>query len=573
MAGTLRDALPIFAKLYPWEVDTSDALADALSYLYWDESPETIVKAGYGAGFVAFLLTTPLLLISLPLPAIFAVMLALTAATIHAVHSLPSILAAVQRTEDLGQAPNLIGRIVLRMKIQPSIESAVRFAADTGEQPLYDHLNEHIERSIGSPRSGLLTFAEEWGDEFPSLQRSAHLLNTAQDASPEKREETLDRALSAMLRGTQDQMAEFIETIRRPTTALYAFGIMLPLALVALMPAVSVAGISVGIEAFAVVYLILLPSLIVAASVWLLTRRPVAFPPPDVSRGHPDVERPWYVAFGLALLVAGPAAAVTVLLNVSYIGHIAAVGMALGLVLYLHYEPVVEVQEWIHDVENHLVDALYTVGRQVDDSEAVEAAIATAGDRLTGQTGEMFERAAGRQERLHLTVKQAFLGRYGVLDEIPSPRARATAALLAIAAEEGQPAGETIVSMSDHIEELQTVEQNAKRELSQVTATLQNTAMIFGPVVAGATVALADAMSSKGVTFGNLSTQATSLSIGPLAVVVGIYVLLLSVLLQPLSIGLRHGLDGPLIGYETGKSMLVATPLYVITVFSVGVLV
>jgi len=70
-----------------------------------------------------------------------------------------------------------------------------------------------------------------------------------------------------------------------------------------------------------------------------------------------------------------------------------------------------------------------------------------------------------------------------------------------------------------------------------------------------------------------VGVMALAVGSGALAVVVGIYVILLSVLLQPLSIGLRNGLDGPLIGFKIGKSLLVATPLYVITVFSVGVLI
>jgi len=43
--------------------------------------------------------------------------------------------------------------------------------------------------------------------------------------------------------------------------------------------------------------------------------------------------------------------------------------------------------------------------------------------------------------------------------------------------------------------------------------------------------------------------------------------------LQPLSIGLRNGLDTPLIGFETGKSILAATPIYVLTVVLAGLII
>jgi len=80
-------------------------------------------------------------------------------------------------------------------------------------------------------------------------------------------------------------MADFTSAIRAPATGLFAFGIMLPLALVSLVPTVPMVGYSANIWLFVLLYNIVLPGTLIAASLWLLVRRPVAFPPPRSTTG------------------------------------------------------------------------------------------------------------------------------------------------------------------------------------------------------------------------------------------------------------------------------------------------
>ena len=557
------------AALYPWEVEVSTRLEESLSFIQSGYGAETIVRAGFGAGLVTFLLSTPLLLSSFPPVVSVVLMLVFSVTAVHFVHTAPNVLAAFGRTEALGQSPNLIGRIVLRMHIQPATESAVRFAADTGFGRLSDSLSYHIDRAMGTHRTGLIEFAGEWSTEFPAIRRSSHLLATAQDAPEAQRARTLDRALHAILDGTRDQMSDFTERIRAPSMMLYAFGVMVPLALVGLLPAASLAGITVTVDAFVVVYNIILPVGLITVSVWILVRRPVAFPPPEVTREHPDVpDRLWPpVVIGLS---SGTCVYVlTALTGLDYLAPVGAVGIGLGAAGYVHYRPIAAVRKQTRDIEAHLVDALYIVGRQVDENEAVESAIELAGRRVPGETGKMFQRAADVQRQLHVTVEEAFFGEHGALNNVPSPRAHGTASLLAIAADEGQPAGRAVVEMANHLDDLQDVERQTQRELSQVTGTLRNTALVFGPLVAGSTIGLADIMLNEGISFfdmGSLPTEA-------LGLIVGIYVILLGVILTSLSIALRYGLDRSLVGFEVGKTLLVGVPIYIGSVGMIGLVI
>lgn len=559
----------LLARLYPWDVDASEDLAHALGFLGSSVSAEAVVRAGYGAALAC----VPAVVVAVSLVsgwlrlAAGLVGVGLLVALVHAVHTAPHVLATARRTRALGEAPALVSRAVLRMRITPSVESAAAFAADTGTGPLALSLRDHVHRAVGTPGSGLPQFAAEWSEWFGSLRRALLLVESAGSAAAGERERTLDRGMRAVLDGARDEMATFAASLKGPASALYAFGVFLPLALVALLPTVRMTGVATPLLGIVLLYDVLLPAALLAASGWLLVRRPVTFPPPQISRSHPDLpDHDWLPV--LAGVLAGVAAAgVSVVVVGSWTGPLAAVGCGLGAALVAHYRPVKAVRDHVSAVEDGLTDALYHVGRRVENGEAVERAIESTATEVAGPTGDVFAAAARRQKQCKASVREAFLGRHGALDTVPSVRARSTATLLALAAREGRPAGSAIVTMADHLEDLSQVEQEARNRIGQVTSTLANTAAVFGPMVAGATVALADGMQTTGQ-FGAGGGPGTP----GLGLAVGVYALVLAGLLTALSTGLARGLDRALVGYRVGWALLTATATYLATVHAAGLL-
>ncbi|WP_439025561.1 hypothetical protein [Haloarchaeobius sp. DT45] len=567
-AGAIR----ALARAYPWPVDTSDDLAQALAFLASDLSPETVTRGGYATAAIGGALSAVagaslgLDPVSVPLVA-----LATGLALAHAVHSTPRVLASLRRTAALGDAPALVGRAVLRMHVEPTAEGAAAFAARSDDGPLAASLARHVRRAAGTGDTGFGSFVAAWRDTVPALRRALDLVEAAADAPPGERARTLDRAMTAVLRGTRDRLATFAARVQGPVTGIYAFGVLLPLALVAVLPAARVAGVPVTLGALVAVYDGVLPAGLLVASGWLFTRRPVAFPPPTVSRAHPDVpSRPWRA------LAAGGGALLAAVLGVPLVAPdwtvpLVAPAVALGVALSVWYRPVAAVRDHAKAVESNLVDALYLTGRRVAEGEAVEAALGHAAGEVAGATGDVLADACRRQRQLRVGVREAFLGEHGALATVPSPRARSTAALLALAADEGAPAGRAIVSMADHLEDLQHLERECQHDLARVTGTLRSTATTFGPLVAGATVALADGMrlgGSAGVRAGALaggdSAAATAppLATADLGLAVGAYVLLLSVVLTVLATGLQHGLDRTLVGVRVGRALPTAALVY-----------
>ena len=566
---SLTRLLPALARLWPISVRVEDDFERAFTYLGWTASRKQAIKASRGiallfgiAGTVAFGFGNPLA---------GSVLLVIACAVERVGARGPIWIAALRRTAALGSAPALISYAVLYARITPTAESAAAFAAQTGDGPLAESLTAHVRRAQDDGHSGFGTFGDEWAPWFPELRRATMLIEMATDAPAGRRDRTLDRAMDAVTDGTRDRMAGFTSDVRGPATALYAFGVVLPLALIGVLPAARVAGAPITLHGLTVVYVGVLPTILIVAGSWLLVHRPVAFPPPTVGRTHPDVPGPRTTVLTIggsiaAAILAGAASAVLV---AAWTWPIALAGAGAGIALRTHYRPIVAIHDRTRDAEEGLPDALYLLGRRIRDGTAPEAALAAIASEVTGTIGDVLTDAAGVQRRLGVGIETAFLGEYGAISALPSPRMKAAATLLDLTVSEGRPAGVVVVATANHLDELQAVERDARENLSSVTDTLRNTAAVFGPLVAGATVALADGMTGVGTQMAGAQTG-TPLSTEGLGLVVGTYTLLLAAILATVAVALERGFDRAVIGERVGTTMLTATAIYLISIALTG---
>ncbi|WP_144924886.1 type II secretion system protein [Halorubrum salsamenti] len=584
----------------------SAELRRAIAFLGWDATSARVIETGYRVGVGVGLVCAVVVSFAVgPVPGLLSGLAGGLGAT-HIVHRGPVWLASLRRTRALGAAPGLVGRLVLRMRLDPSTERAVRFAARTGDGPLADGLARRERANADGPTSGLRAFAREWQPWFPAIDRAAALVRTAASAPPERRGRCLDRALDATIAGTTDRLAAFVGEVRGPVSALYAFGVLLPLALIALLPAAAAAGVPIGSGIVAALYLGALPAGLLAASGWLLSRRPVAFAPPSIDGDHPDVPERGIHAAVAGLGTGAVAAAVAARFVANWGAPVAGGGVGGGVALFVAVRRRRAVLSNVRAVERTLPDAMTVIGGDVAEGVAVETAIANAGERLDGATGRLFERAGQRSDTLRVGVREAFLGRGGPAVPVPSPRVQGAVALLSVAAREGRPAGDVLLELADQLEDLRELESDARRQLATVTGTLTNTAAVFAPLVGGATVALAtgvDTVDAGGIgagaaagadvlgTGGAGGTGATgggvvgtaaesspgsdgggALSVPMLGRIVGAYVLVLAALLTALATGLERGFDRTLVAYRVGIALPTATATYLVAFRGAGLL-
>jgi hypothetical protein len=469
----------------------------------------------------------------------------------------PLVAAAVRRRRAIGTAPWLVCLAAMRLQVTPTAEAAAAFAA-RDDRLLSRRLAVHVRRARGRAASGFEGFRAEWSDQFPPLDRSVAALQAAAVAPSEDRDDAVERALETILDGVRARAAADAAALQGPATALYAFGVLLPLALVAALPAAAVAGLPVTTTTLVVGYDLLLPTGLLIASLALAARRPVTFPAASVPRDHPDVStRRWppLVVGGLAGVLAGTAASALV---DPWAGPVATLGASLGVGLVTRYRHERRVRERVTEIETALSTVLTRVGWAVADGAPVERTLEPVAESLSGPAREPIASAVGRMDRLGVGVEAAFLGEHGALTTVPSPRVVGTARLLAAAAREGRPAGTALVAAGDHLTALRRVERETTRELGRLTRTLGNTAAVFGPLVGGVTVALAGRMQGSDLGQG--------ISVAVLGPVVGWYVLVLAVVLTALATSLERGFDRALVGYRVGLALLAATATYLVAV-------
>ncbi|WP_313691019.1 type II secretion system protein [Halorarum halobium] len=559
------------AGLWPISVRPGREFRQSLGLLGVDRDAEQVLEAGYvlstGAGLGVAGAAT---LIGGVLPAVL-LGAACGLGLVSAVPRLPRVLATFRRTRALGDAVELVGLLALQLRLTPVPERAARFTARTGDGLLARSLRDWVGRSVGTPRTGLQGFGREWEPWFPALARAVSNLEAAAEADPDRRDRVLDRAVDTVDRALSERVQAFANELHGPVTGLYAFGVLLPLALVGTLPAATAAGIPITPAVFVLGYDVLLPGSVAVAGVKLLAARPVAFPPPTVSPSGAKRRRRIVLGVAAGFGGVGVGWVVGTTLVGGWAGHIAAVGAGSGAVLVVVSRPIVRERRRVRELERGLSDALSVVGRAVSEGTAVENAVERAGAITSGPVSEAFEGAARRRELLGVRLGRAFLGTHGPMATRGGTRSRGAVALLVAAAREGRPAGDALRTYADRLDELLEHERTGRRALATVTRTLSHTAALFGPLVGGATVALARRLAEADarLTAGQAGTMLPPDLVGT---AVGWYVLLLAVILTSLATGLERGLDGWLVAYRTGIALLTAVGSFLAGVVGAGLL-
>lgn len=467
-----------------------------------------------------------------------------------------SWLEQFRRGRAVGLGPDLLAFAILQLTLTPSLERAADFAGSVVEGRLSRSLRAHRVATASGARA-FRAFAAEWASEDRSLQRAVTLMIVAMDAPPARREETLEDALDAVLDGARERVVEFSTAIRGPAMGIYAFGVMLPLALVGLLPVLASAGGGVSIVPLAIVYDLLIPLGLTGSSLWLWGRRPA------VTDTAFDVGVLTHGRHGGYSLAAGGGAGLlgflaAELLAPSWTAPIAAAGTGAGVALLHWLHPVIEAQTRLDHLESRLPDALSIVGQRLGEGEPIETTIGSVADQFDGPIGELFARGSIRQHRSGEPMAAVFLGDDGLVSDVPSQRVRAGLSLAMTAGEYGSPGGETLLAVGAYLDELLTVERAARRELAQTTSTLRQTAVVFAPAIAGVTVALATGMKA-------VEGSGHALDVAALGQVIGIYVLLLGVVLPSLSVVLARGFDPVRMGYQSGIALAAAGVIYPVT--------
>jgi len=615
------------------EKKVSQEFLDSLNFTGLDLEPWQIILFSYASAFISFLFALFLDLIILAFYGfdlgkagiitfllMFIITIGLPIFTLHFISEYPKIKARHMKIHSLGDIPEVLSYIVMYLKLIPNLENAFRFAAKESNTSLGKDLRKlmwdleiRIHKSI---EDAITYFANLWGKWSDYLKRAFHLVRSSVHERDEgQRTITLDRALDVVLDGTKATMVEFANKLHQPTLVIYSIGVMIPLALVAMLPAVGLVGFSLSIFQVLILYDIILPILLFIYIRKVLLERPATFNPPHVPSSHPYVAKinrkaNFTMALTAGILLSLPGIIFMLLplfpLKGGIIDFISKPAEEGGLNAYFPvtlfilwgftafvsiyclstYSAYKKVRDEIKEMEKEFSDSLYVLGKRIMEGKPAEEAFAYASEALKGsKMGELFGKTFFNLQSMRMNTNDAlFDKKFGSLKHVYSDRIKAIMKLFVEGIKKSYvAAGVAIVKIADHLKQLQDVERNIKNALGTLTSTLKTTATVFAPMIAGVTLGIAKLIygvmskidwkiiseENSQFLFGSPKFSIENVKPEYLVLVVGIYIILLVLLLIRFANGIDEGDDRIQYLYELGKALPTAVFLYsIVTIMS-----
>lgn len=538
------------------------------------------------------------------------------------ISSYPKIYARYIRIHSLGDVPEVLSYLVMYLKLVPNLENSIKFAATESSTSLAKDLRKMLWdmeiRVYHGIDDALTSFTNYWGKWSDHFKRSLHLIRSSiHEPEEAQRTITLNRALDVGLEGTRELMNQFANKLHQPTMFIYSIGIMIPLSIIAMLPAAGLVGIRVTIFQVFFLYDIILPVVVFLYTRKILLSRPATFNPPIIPNDHPDIttinkRKRLFLSFSFGFLVALPGiifmmvplivstGSSNAFLNFiadpdglnSYVPITLFIiwGIATAITIYCIsvYAPYKKVRDNIKQMEKEFSDALYILGKRINEEKSPEESFMYAADTMGGaKISEIFRQTGYNLTAMHISIREALFNReYGSLQYVYSDRIKAIMRLFVEGIQRSQKAVSiSIIRIADHLKELQEVEIKIKDTLYSLTSTLRSTSAIFAPLIAGITLAITKLISNVISSMaGKISANATSVESSTIfssiteaftlenvrpeyfSLVVGIYIIELVLLLTRFTNGIDEGDDKAEFMYSLGRVMPTATIVLTVTI-------
>ena len=157
------------------------------------------------------------------------------------IQNYPISAAKSEQTKALTYVPEIVGYMIMSMKLVPNLEKAVEFSAEHGTGKIANDFKKIMwDTNIGvyaTLSEALDALAYRWGkysDEFKHalmMIRASVLENTEA-----KRYQILDKTMTTILESIRDKMGTYARELNEPSILLFYLGVLLPLILIIVLP-------------------------------------------------------------------------------------------------------------------------------------------------------------------------------------------------------------------------------------------------------------------------------------------------------------------------------------------------
>lgn len=600
--------------------EDADKINEALYYSGAVVKAEEIVSLSLLL-FIIFLLAGGALFLlagfQFALPVIIIGVIALFAAQKY-----PFYLQNLATVETLNSMPLAVTYMVIYMRSSPTLEGAIRFAAEH----IGGSLGRDLKKLLWDLESGtyinmdsaLTDYAVKWQKKNSYFSTSIELLRDSMRISDEnERIKTLNEAARVVLRGNLDMMKGFARGLRLPITVLYMLGIVLPVMGLVIAPVITTL-MAQGLSArgLVVVYNIILPIVIYVMMKVVLSKRPGGFTRPDIS-GYPGLPAPRHLMIttktgkelqlslipvsiivflllslpGVFMLLSPPAqVGFDILRIIQSVFFVLAAAVAIIVYTYGSSYQKLKVRAEIEEIEAGLDSALYELGERIAMGNPLETAIRSSAETTkSGAMRGLFLRVSTTMKGLGLTLEQAlFDPENGALRYYPSKILRTIMEVAVESTKKGiDVAAQSLKTISKFLQNLRIVKNEIEGSIGKTVTNMRFQAQFLTSFIAGVIVALDillfKILSELGQRIETISlpTDVSVNSVGELfkssmfnvasvvpaenmQIIVGVYMIEVTVLLSMMINGVMNGKDDIYENYAIGTTLIMSTTIYLI---------
>ncbi len=513
-------------------------------------------------------------------------------------YNYPFFLKRRYESEVSSEIVTMILYMAMYMRNNPSLEGAIKFAADNLSGPIGLELKKMLwDVEVGnyfSMQAALLDYTEKWAKNREFVQ-AVELLITSMKQVGEKRITLLDETVNIVLEGNRERAKHFNQKLKLPVMVVHALGVILPVMGLVMFPVISV---FLGIESAVlfVIYDVLLPLILYFVIMRISELRPATFSKIDISE-NPDVPPMGKIKIGSRLVSAWPIAALSAIPFIGLglfikqfetegiiAGLLMLFGVAFSISLYniLLSRKRIEVRDKTRKIEGEFAEALFQMGNQVSSGKPIEISIKNSMERINNlEIKKFFDKALNNIKSLGMTFQQAFFDKdFGAIRLYPSRMIKNIMRTVVESSKKGvNVASNAMLSVSRYLKGIHSTQEEVREELSETVNSLKFQLYFLSPMISGIVVTLAiiiiRILKSLSASLGDfqsiqvpLISQFANITVTPFQfiIVVGTYIIETCVIISIFINNIENG-DDP-IGrmHTTGYSLLIGFIMF--TVFT-----
>ncbi|MBU5575024.1 MAG: hypothetical protein QXF15_02430 [Candidatus Aenigmatarchaeota archaeon] len=497
--------------------------------------------------------------------------------------------------------------MIIYMRTNPNLEGALKFAAQNLPGALGLDLKKvvwDIEVGIYSSADiAIASYINKWKEKNAEFAESLHILRGVA-VEPGRREMIFKEAINTILNGTRERARHYAAGLRMPMMIINAMGVLLPVMGLVLFPIVMLFMSDVIKPSFlAFGYDVLLPLGLFLITSHVLSTKPPTFSQPEISKlkGIPPLGK---MKFGNSIISIWPISLVIFLpfLIIGLLGITSpdafssvnfsilitfGIGLAIAIFCLLDSMQKMAARKAIEKIEEEFSVALFQLGNSLSSGIPLESALQkTISNVKNLKIAEFFNIILMNMQKFGYTFEQAIFDKeVGAIWYYPSKLIESVMHTVIESSQKSiSAAAESMMTISSYLKNVHEVKEEIFELLGETTSSMRFLSMFLAPMIAGVTVTMAVIIMQilskisylmPTITGGEVSAASAafvmpwSLHGGKLPVspaefqlIIGIYVIILSILLSKFLNRIQYGED--IIGERslTGWTLIFGMTVY-----------